>query len=150
MKEVADGIYTDGSCRGNPGPGGWAWVEVVNGFVVREAWGSATHTTNNRMELAAVIKALRSLDNESNSTIWIDSRMVILLATKLKNLNNERPNLNYLRLLVQQRELHPNVKYEWVKGHNGNPGNERADLLAAQASLYKLKENFQFPNLKLP
>lgn len=136
MSEVV--IYTDGACKGNPGPGGWgAWLR--SGAHEKELWGGEPHTTNNRMELTAVIEALASLNRRCAVAIYTDSEYVrngILTwihGWKARGwiTADRKPvkNADLWRRLDSLREQH-DVTWHWVKGHAGDPGNERADQLA--------------------
>ncbi len=131
-------IYTDGACKGNPGPGGWgAWLK--NGEHEKELFGGEPLTTNNRMELRAVIEALTSLKRTCDVTIYTDSEYVRKGITewihnwKLRGWKtaDKKPvkNADLWQQLDAQRNLHA-VQWRWVKGHAGDPGNERADALA--------------------
>jgi ribonuclease HI len=136
MKDVV--IYTDGACKGNPGPGGWgAWLR--SGEHEREIWGGEVLTTNNRMELTAVIEALAALKVRSRVSLHLDSDYVRQGITswihgwKRKGWRTAagQPVKNadlWVRLdeLARQHE----VQWHWVRGHAGDPGNERADALA--------------------
>jgi ribonuclease HI len=136
MKDVV--IYTDGACKGNPGPGGWgAWLR--SGEHEREIWGGEALTTNNRMELTAVIEALAALKVRSRVSLHLDSDYVRQGITswihgwKRKGWRTAagQPVKNadlWVRLdeLARQHE----VQWHWVRGHSGDPGNERADALA--------------------
>jgi ribonuclease HI len=136
MKDVV--IYTDGACKGNPGPGGWgAWLR--SGEHEREIWGGEALTTNNRMELTAVIEALAALKLRSRVSLHLDSDYVRQGITswihgwKRKGWRTAagQPVKNadlWVRLdeLARQHE----VQWHWVRGHSGDPGNERADALA--------------------
>lgn len=141
MSEVIE-IYTDGACKGNPGKGGWgAFLKYRN--VVRELYGAEAVTTNNRMELTAVIKALEALKRPGQSVrLFSDSRYVLSgIEEWMPNwkargwkTSNRKPVLNqdlWQRLdeLSQQHE----VEWRWVKGHSGDIGNEKADELANRA-----------------
>jgi len=136
MSEVV--IYTDGACKGNPGPGGWgAWLR--SGSHEKELWGGVAHTTNNRMELTAVIEALASLNRRCSVALYTDSEYVRNGITtwihgwKARGwLTSDRKpvkNDDLWKRLDGLREQH-DVKWHWVKGHAGDPGNERADQLA--------------------
>ena len=118
-------IYTDGSCLGNPGPGGWAAV-IVEGGVKRDLSGGAPRTTNNRMELAAAIEGLEAVPKNAAVTVHSDSQYLV----KTMTLNWKRKvNLDLwtsLDSLVASRK----VRWKWVKGHAGHPGNEEANDLA--------------------
>lgn len=135
-------IYTDGSARGNPGPGGWA-ATLRSGEHYKEISGGFACTTNNRMELLAVIEALKALKKsdvfDSFVTIWSDSSYVCnainkgwLFEWEKKGLEKKK-NPDLWRLFLPLYRLH-NVKFIWVKGHSGNPQNERCDQLAVAAS----------------
>lgn len=140
-------IYTDGSCIGNPGPGGYAAL-IVNGESETEIVGGATITTNNQMEIRAVIHALQELPEGSQAAIYSDSQYVIngmnswLAGWKAKNWRkaDKKPVLN-VELWKQLDELasRHQVKSIWVRGHAGHIENERVDALAnAQAEKYAL------------
>jgi len=131
-------IYTDGACKGNPGPGGWgAWLRA--GDHERELWGGAALTTNNRMELTAVIEALTALKQPSRVTLHTDSQYVRNgIMTWIHNWKargwttaDRKPvkNIDLWQRLDELRSRHE-VDWRWVKGHAGDPGNERADALA--------------------
>ncbi len=131
-------IYTDGACKGNPGPGGWgAWLK--SGEHEKELWGGEPLTTNNRMELTAVIEALASLRKRCAVTIYTDSEYVRNGITKWIHGWKERGWKTADRKPVKNIELWQrldtmaaghDVTWRWVKGHAGDPGNERADQLA--------------------
>ncbi len=136
MKEVV--IYTDGACKGNPGPGGWG-AFLSSGGHTKELFGGARLTTNNRMELTAPIEALSTLKQPCAVTIFTDSQYLrngigtwihAWKARGWKTADN-KPVKNIdlwqrLDALVQQHRVH----WQWVKAHNGDPGNEKADALA--------------------
>lgn len=115
-------VYTDGACSGNPGPGGWG-VVFTNGD---ELFGGESGTTNNRMEMTAVIEALKQTPEGSNVTVFTDSQYVIKTFTENWKIKKNQDLWEILKPLVEKRH----VKWEWVKGHNGDPLNERADTLA--------------------
>jgi ribonuclease HI len=136
MSEIE--IWTDGACKGNPGPGGWgAWLK--SGAHERELWGGEPLTTNNRMELIAVIEALAALKQPSRVTLHTDSAYVKNGITtwihgwKAKGwmTADRKPvkNQDLWQRLDALRGQHK-VDWRWVKGHAGDPGNERADALA--------------------
>jgi ribonuclease HI len=133
-------IYTDGACKGNPGPGGWG-VLLKSGTVEKELFGGERETTNNRMELMAVIQALQALKRPCHVVLHADSQYVLkginewLTGWKAKGWKTaaKQPVKNVdlwqqLDALVSQTEH--KIEWIWVRGHNGDPGNERADALA--------------------
>jgi ribonuclease HI len=131
-------IYTDGACKGNPGPGGWgAWLR--SGDHEKELFGGERQTTNNRMELTAVIEALASLKRTSDVTLHSDSEYVCkgigewIHGWKRRGWktadNKPVKNADLWQRLDALRQLHQ-VEWRWVRGHAGDPGNERADRLA--------------------
>lgn len=131
-------IYTDGACRGNPGPGGWGALLRI-GDKEKEMWGGETPTTNNRMELTAVIEALSALKRPVKVHIHTDSQYVIKGISEWifgwkKNgwkTSDKKPvkNADLWQKLDALRQPHQ-AKWFWVRGHNGHPENERADALA--------------------
>ncbi|WP_456407715.1 ribonuclease HI [Thiolapillus sp.] len=138
MTEKEVRLYTDGACKGNPGPGGWG-VLLRYGDVEKELWGGDSATTNNRMELQAVIEGLLALTRPSRVTIVTDSQYVKNGMTQwIHNWKRNgwktaarKPVKNadlWQRLddLVHKHDVH----WEWVRGHSGHPENERADQLA--------------------
>lgn len=131
-------IYTDGACKGNPGPGGWG-VLLRSGAVEKELFGGERETTNNRMELMAVIEALAALKRPCAVTLYLDSEYVRKGITEWIHGWERRgwktadgkpvKNAELWRRLDALRKLH-HVQWRWVKGHAGDVGNERADALA--------------------
>lgn len=132
-------IYTDGACSGNPGAGGWG-VILRCGAVEKELSGGEQETTNNRMELTAVIEALKALKKECRITLYTDSRYVMdginQWMPNWKNngwrtTNKKSPvkNVDLWQQLDTLAARHQ-IKWVWVKGHNGHPENERVDALA--------------------
>jgi ribonuclease HI len=131
-------IYTDGACKGNPGPGGWG-VWMVSGAHEKEMWGGETLTTNNRMELMAVIQALTALKRRCKVIIYTDSEYVRKGITEWiggwkrrgwKTADNKPVKNADLWQRLELAEAEHQVDWRWVKGHAGDPGNERADGLA--------------------
>ena len=131
-------IYTDGACSGNPGPGGWGAL-MLCGAHKKEIYGGEKDTTNNRMEMKAVIEALKSLKKESNVKIYTDSRYVMngvtdwLAGWKAKGWKNASKKPVKNKALWQEIDSlvsKHSIEFIWVKGHSGNLGNERADELA--------------------
>lgn len=131
-------IYTDGACRGNPGPGGWgAILRCEKGE--KELYGSEPDTTNNKMELMATIRALRALKVSCDIELWTDSQYVMKGITEWINgwiKNNwktaaKKPvkNAELWRELLEETKRHK-IDWKWVKGHSGHPDNERVDQLA--------------------
>ena len=136
MKQVI--IYTDGACRGNPGPGGWgALIKFIE--VKKEIFGGSRDTTNNQMELKAAIEGLTALKERCSVDLYTDSKYVMDGITQwIQNLkkNNWRTaakkdvkNKELWQKLEQLISQHQ-VQWHWVKGHSGDAGNEAADLLA--------------------
>lgn len=135
-------VYTDGACKGNPGPGGWGALLTMAG-VTKELFGGEAQTTNNRMEIMAVIQALTALKRPCHVTLYLDSEYVrkgitewitgwkargwrTAAKTPVKNVDLWQQ----LDALVGSSGHH--IDWRWVRGHAGDPGNERADALANQ------------------
>jgi ribonuclease HI len=136
MHEVT--IWTDGACKGNPGPGGWGAL-LKSGAHERELWGGERLTTNNRMELTAVIEALAALEGRSKVTLVLDSEYVKNGITSWIHAWKQRGWLTADRKPVKNVDLWQRldalaqshqVHWHWVRGHAGDAGNERADALA--------------------
>lgn len=136
LKDVV--IYTDGACKGNPGPGGWgAWLR--SGQHEREIWGGEAQTTNNRMELTAVIESLAALKTPSRVTLHLDSEYVRNGITSWihnwkrrgwRTASNQAvKNVDLWQRLDTLTQSHQ-IDWRWVRGHAGDEGNERADALA--------------------
>ena len=131
-------IWTDGACKGNPGPGGWGAL-LRSGGKERELFGGDRDTTNNRMELTAVIEALTALTRRCEVTVHTDSQYVKNGITEWLpqwerrgwKTADRKPvkNVELWKRLDEQVRRH-DVQWRWVKGHSGDPGNERADELA--------------------
>lgn len=145
MKKVE--IYTDGACSGNPGKGGWGAVLVYNG-TEKEISGAENNTTNNRMELTAVIEALKALKVPCEVTVTTDSKYVCDAINQgwvyswkkngwKRGKNKPALNPDLWQTLLDELDKHK-VEFIWVKGHNGHPYNERCDALAVNEYL-KLK-----------
>lgn len=142
-------IFTDGACSGNPGIGGWAALLRYKD-IEKELSGGEAETTNNRMELTAVIEALKALKTVCNITLYTDSKYVMSGITewmpnwKRNNWKtaNKKGNVKNVDLWLQLDELirQHEIRWVWVKGHNGHPENERVDALARQ-EVQKIKEN---------
>ncbi|MFI4914483.1 MAG: ribonuclease HI [Steroidobacterales bacterium] len=134
-------VYTDGACRGNPGPGGWGAI-LSSGARIKEISGAEPQTTNNRMELMAVIAALQALKRRVRVQLYTDSQYVRrgilewLPSWKARNWHtaDKKPvkNRDLWQLLDAEAAKHE-IAWHWVPGHAGVPGNERADALANAA-----------------
>ena len=118
-------IYTDGACLGNPGPGGWAAV-IDDGEDTKQISGHEEDTTNNRMEILAAIRGLEATSVQANVTIYSDSQYLVNTMTRGWERKANKDLWAMLDTAVESRQ----VKWEWVRGHSGNPGNEEADRLA--------------------
>ena len=139
MNEVE--IHTDGACKGNPGPGGWAAIIYIDGGK-KEISGGEAATTNNRMEMTAVIRALETLERPSIVELYTDSQYVQKGISEWIHgwkrngwrtaAKDPVKNADLWRRLDELRKPH-RVEWHWVKGHAGDPDNERADQLANEA-----------------
>jgi ribonuclease HI len=133
-------IYTDGACKGNPGPGGWgAWLK--SGATEKELFGGELNTTNNRMELTAVIEGLAALKRPCKVVLYLDSQYVRQGITEWIKGWKAKGWITSTKQPVKNAELWKRldalvasgghqIEWRWVKGHSGDPGNERADMLA--------------------
>ena len=135
-------IYTDGACKGNHGKGGWG-VVIMDNNINKELSGSCNNTTNNIMEMTAAIESLSYFKSSKDILIFTDSKYVLLGVTEW--IYNWKKNnwLNKKKEQVKNKKLWQNldrlndyhtVEWKWVKAHNGDPGNERADYLASHAA----------------
>ena len=133
------GVFTDGSCEGNPGPGGFGWVWVEDDEIVDSGHGRDPATTNNRMELAALIAAYKKLPADQALTIYSDSKLCVDTLTQWaagwerrgwKRKGGPIANLELVREAYALRNAHPNVQVLWIKAHDGSRWNEYADSLA--------------------
>ena len=137
MSDIVE-IYTDGACKGNPGPGGWGALLIYKG-VEKELWGGEADTTNNRMELTAVIRALEALKRPSRVRLYTDSQYVQkgisawIRQWKRRGWRtaDRKPvkNVDLWQRLDELAAVH-DVEWHWVRGHAGHVENERADRLA--------------------
>lgn len=134
-------IYTDGACSGNPGPGGWGALLKWNGHE-KELSGGEAETTNNRMEMMAVIKALEAIKKSSTVTIYTDSKYVLQGATEWlegwkargwKSASKKPVKNQDLWEQIDSQVQRHSVTFIWVKGHAGDENNERVDKLAVDA-----------------
>lgn len=131
-------IYTDGACRGNPGPGGWGVIFSYKG-IVKELYGGDPETTNNRMELMAAIQALEALTKPCSVQINTDSKYVLQGITEWMSNWKKRGWKTASKTPVKNEDLwrrldaaiqRHNIEWVWVKGHSGHKDNDRADELA--------------------
>ena len=136
-------IFTDGACKGNPGPGGWGAI-LRMGRHEKELSGGEADTTNNGMEMTAVIRALTTLIEPCEIMLHTDSRYVIDGMTKWVEGWKRKGWVNASKQPVRNQDLwhelteaalRHKIEWEWVKGHNGHPENERADQLASDAAM---------------
>lgn len=137
MSQIVE-VYTDGACRGNPGPGGWG-VLLRYGDHEKELYGAEANTTNNRMELMAAIQALENLNRECRVILTTDSEYVRKGITEWLSNWKKRGWKTAAKQPVKNQDLwqrldsaaaQHNVEWHWVRGHTGHPENERADQLA--------------------
>jgi ribonuclease HI len=145
MTEVE--IFTDGACKGNPGPGGWGAI-IRSGAQEKELSGGEPLTTNNRMEMMAAIRALQALKRACTVTLWTDSNYLRDGITKWIHgwqrngwkTADRKPvkNAELWQELLQAVGSHT-IEWRWVKGHAGHPENERADKLACDAAAQFMK-----------
>jgi ribonuclease HI len=134
------GVFTDGSCEGNPGPGGWAWVWVEDDEIRGEERGTSPATTNNRMELTALIRALRALPEDAEITVHSDSELCVKTinewaagweARGWRRKSGPIANLELVKELWALVHAHPGVRIRWIKAHDGTRWNEYVDALAS-------------------
>lgn len=133
------GVFTDGGASPNPGPGGWGFVHVKEGEIIHQGHGHEPDTTNNRMELTALIEAFKSLPPDAEITVYSDSNLCVQTINewaKSWERNGWRRKSGPIKNLELVQELYalslakPGVKLKWVKAHNGDRWNEYADSLA--------------------
>jgi len=133
------GVFTDGSCEGNPGPGGWGTVWVEDDRIVAERHGHDPATTNNRMELQALITAFELLPEDADLTVYSDSDLCVKTVNEWaagwerrgwKRKTGPIANLELVKRLYALSRAHPKVKLRWIRAHDGSRWNEYADALA--------------------
>jgi ribonuclease HI len=134
------GVFTDGSCEGNPGPGGWGVVWVDAGEILAERSGRSDATTNNRMELTALIAAYELLPEDARVTVHSDSQLCVRTVNEWaegwerrgwKRKSGPIANLELVKRLYALANAHPQVTLQWIKAHDGSRWNEYADALAS-------------------
>ncbi len=133
------GVFTDGSCEGNPGPGGWGFVWVEDDRIIVEQHGSAPSTTNNRMELTALIEAYRALPVDARVTVYSDSELCVRTINEWAPAWERRgwrrkggpvANLELVQRLYALAGSRPGVELRWIRAHDGSRWNEYVDALA--------------------
>jgi ribonuclease HI len=134
------GVFTDGSSEGNPGPGGWGAVLVVDGQVVAQEYGEEAHTTNNRMELRAMIAGLQMIPADTPTDVYTDSELIVNIITEWapgwkargwkKKSAGPIANLELVKEAYELARARPNANIRWIKAHSGFRWNEYADSLA--------------------
>jgi len=135
------GVFTDGSCEGNPGPGGWGFVWVENDEIVQEKYGRDGDTTNNRMELTALIEALRVLPEDAETSVYSDSQLCVKTVNEWaagwerrgwRRKSGPIANLGLVKQFYALARARPGVRIEWIRAHDGSRWNEYADALASR------------------
>jgi len=133
------GVFTDGSCEGNPGPGGWGVVWVEDDRVIAEQHGRDPATTNNRMELRALITAFQMLPADAELPVYSDSELCVKTLNEWaagwerrgwRRKSGPIANLELVKQLWALKQAHPNVRVQWIRAHDGSRWNEYADALA--------------------
>lgn len=133
------GVFTDGSAHPNPGPGGWGAVYVCDGEIIDRAYGTEADTTNNRMELTALIAAYDLVPPGESAVVYTDSRLCVDTITKWaagwkrngwKRKSGPVQNLDLVRELYERAERRPELRLQWIKAHDGSVWNEYADALS--------------------
>ena len=134
------GVFTDGSCEGNPGPGGWGLVWVEDDRIVDQRSGVDPSTTNNRMELQALISAYEMLPKDSRLPVYSDSQLCVRTVNEWaagweqrgwRRKSGPIANLELVKRLYALANAHPGVELRWIKAHDGSRWNEYADALAS-------------------
>ncbi len=138
-----DGVFTDGSATPNPGPGGWAAVRVAGGSVVAELSGADPDTTNNRMELLALLRALELVPSGQPEVLYSDSQLAVRTVNEWavgweargwRRARGPVENLDLVRPLFEALRERPELEVRWIRAHVGHRWNEYADALAARAA----------------
>jgi ribonuclease HI len=133
------GVFTDGSCEGNPGPGGWGFVWVEDDRIVVEGCGGEPATTNNRMELTALVEAYRALPEDAEVTVYSDSQICVKTVNEWargweargwRRKTGPIANLELVQTLWELAKRHPRTRLTWIRSHDGSRWNEYADSLA--------------------
>lgn len=133
------GVFTDGACEPNPGSGGWGAVKVIAGEIAEERHGSEEATTNNRMELKALIEGYKMLGQNEDLAVYSDSELCVNTITKWaptwerkgwKKKGGEIKNLDLVKELYELARSHPRTRLQWIRGHSGTRWNEYADALS--------------------
>jgi ribonuclease HI len=135
-----DGVFTDGSSDPNPGPGGWGWVWVERGEIIAQGHGREPHTTNNRMELTALIEAYKALPDDRDLVVYCDSQLCVNTINEWapgwerrgwKRKGGPIKNLDLVRELYDLAGSRPRIELRWIRAHEGTRWNEYADALAS-------------------
>ncbi len=133
------GVFTDGSCEGNPGPGGWGFAWVEDDLIVEQGHGADPATTNNRMELTALIQAYRTMPEDAHLTVYSDSQLCVNTVNEWaagwerrgwRRKSGPIKNLELVRELYGLALRRPDVQLKWIRAHDGSRWNEYVDALA--------------------
>lgn len=133
------GVFTDGSCSGNPGPGGWGAVRVLDGQIIEQRYGSDDDTTNNRMELTAMAEGLAMIKPGEALDVYSDSRLVVQTLTEWaagwerrgwQRSGGEVKNLDLVQHAYALAKARPGARIQWIRAHDGSRWNEYADALS--------------------
>jgi ribonuclease HI len=133
------GVFTDGSCEGNPGPGGWGFVWVEDDVIRAQGSGESAETTNNRMELKALIEAYKALPEDAEAVVYSDSELCVKTinewaagweARGWRRKTGPIKNLELVKELYALAKRHPRVSLRWIRAHDGSRWNEYVDALA--------------------
>ena len=133
------GVFTDGSCEGNPGPGGWGFVWVEDNQIVEQRYGSEASTTNNRMELSALVEAYQLLPEDTRVRVYSDSQLCVKTVNEWaagwekrgwRRKSGPIANLELVKRLYALANARPGVELQWIRAHEGSRWNEYADALA--------------------